>query len=592
MCPPAMTPLRPLRPRPMTDGDNEPPKQDVVQPPVRARQPSRQRKTNSACDPCRKRKIKCDGRLPKCRICEHRGDSCAYTYSIRHTVTVTEGENASHSSSTDKELLDSIRTLPEDQALELLKKIRHTSESSPISSSNPLEQTLAQNSQPPSQSNLESEFALQHPQAYPELSPSLLPSMSPTAVLNAATTPQLLPPRQEGSPDRPAHEDSSNADVGVPPDTSREAIEYDSLFDNRLRTIEVSHWTPVLIPNDLAARCISHYLEVDHAVFPLFDTNLFINDLIEVKPYFCSTFLVNALLCWASKSYTPLDADASNWTLPLFDQAQKDAADLSLPNTLTTMAALQLLNMTASAYNKHDLSFQLTQESLTLGRLMGLFNVRTEEESARSWLEDHNDWIRAASYTSWGVFNWVSLVTSGAGSEFALPLFHVHLLTVTERNRLLSLQRPTLQIEVPPLLPRPRDFVPEPTRNDTELAKAACYAYVFSASRDMWLSLKNVIQKHYESDSTALVQHISHDFVEEIYSRLLSWTDQLETEVILEEESIQDAAAIHEPASTSSQSSQSSLALSVPSSPFPSVSSDADHSSVPLSNLRRSATPR
>lgn len=64
--------------------------------------------------------------------------------------------------------------------------------------------------------------------------------------------------------------------------------------------------------------------------------------------------------------------------------------------------------MCAVTYGKDDMSLQFLQDGAKLGRLMGLFDVRSEAESARTWLADHERWTRAASYTAWGVFNWIS----------------------------------------------------------------------------------------------------------------------------------------------------------------------------------------
>lgn len=73
-------------------------------------------------------------------------------------------------------------------------------------------------------------------------------------------------------------------------------------FDERLGKVDISLWTTVSIPNDLAFCVLSHYFEVDHPVFPLFDQDLFVNDLVENRKHFCSSFLINSLLCWACVS--------------------------------------------------------------------------------------------------------------------------------------------------------------------------------------------------------------------------------------------------------------------------------------------------
>ncbi|OLN95254.1 hypothetical protein CCHL11_08123 [Colletotrichum chlorophyti] len=187
-------------------------------------------------------------------------------------------------------------------------------------------------------------------------------------------------------------------DEDIKPETDGDINMLDLLFDERLRKLDVTLWSHIPIPNHLAIRVISHYLEINYAILPL--------------PYFCSSFLVNSLLCWACKAYTPIDSDAATWTDDFFRQAQQDFSEQSPRNTLTTIAALQLLGMSAVTYGKDDMSLRFMQESVRLGRSMDLFDARSEEESVRSWLRGFAGWTQAASYTALGVFNWVSSVPS------------------------------------------------------------------------------------------------------------------------------------------------------------------------------------
>ncbi|KAJ0159901.1 hypothetical protein CTA2_8918, partial [Colletotrichum tanaceti] len=121
-----MTPLRPLRPRPLSaSGTSADDHAALDAGRFSVRRTPRQRKTNSACDPCRKRKTKCDGRLPRCLMCEHRTEACAYTYSIRHRVTVPEGDEPRGHGDGSNQMVESLRTLPHEQALGLLSKLRN-----------------------------------------------------------------------------------------------------------------------------------------------------------------------------------------------------------------------------------------------------------------------------------------------------------------------------------------------------------------------------------------------------------------------------------------------------------------------------------
>lgn len=73
-----------------------------------------------------------------------------------------------------------------------------------------------------------------------------------------------------------------------------------ALCDPRLEELDIQHWTSVAISDDLAARCISLYLETDHPLLCHFDSDLFIADLTSEQHRHCCPLLVNALLYWAS----------------------------------------------------------------------------------------------------------------------------------------------------------------------------------------------------------------------------------------------------------------------------------------------------
>ena len=75
------------------------------------------------------------------------------------------------------------------------------------------------------------------------------------------------------------------------------------LCDSRLHQLDIRYWTDVRIENDMAAKCISLYLETDHPLLGHFDPDLFISDLISKRSLYCSSLLVNALMYWASVCY-------------------------------------------------------------------------------------------------------------------------------------------------------------------------------------------------------------------------------------------------------------------------------------------------
>ncbi|KAK6210002.1 c6 transcription factor [Colletotrichum tabaci] len=540
-----MTPLRPLRPRPLSAAGSSADDHAALDAGrFSIRRASRQRKTNSACDPCRKRKTKCDGRLPRCLMCEHRTEACAYTYSIRHRVTFPEGEEPrGHGSS---HMVESLRTLPHEQALGLLSKLRNESGSPPPlpSSSHLIEQRHIRGLLPPSQNTLDFELTLRHPVAYPSLFPVSYADLPREEMLKSMTTPWLrrgqtaapspcpdVPPSKHAymTPDQEDDENDDQLEIKMGSPYPGDADLLGPLFDERLRLLDISQWTPVAIPNDLAITAISHYLENDYATMPLFNADLFLQDLVGLENSFCSAFLVTAILCWACQALTPLHPEAAAYSVALFAQAQQHFSDQPQLNSLTTISALQILSMCAATYGKDDMSLQFLQESVSLGRLMGLFDVTSQFESAGMWLGNHEDWARTASYTAWGVYNWVCVYS-----------LHYHI----------------FEIETPPLLPKPGDSSASrpgigSTTTTTTAAAAmttALHAQVMSASSDMWIIFSDVLRRFYGPQDDDLLHHpppSSLRFAEETYHRLLRWASALPLQLARAEENGHNVVMMH-----------------------------------------------
>ncbi|EFQ32816.1 hypothetical protein CGRA01v4_07741 [Colletotrichum graminicola] len=516
-----MNPLRPLRPRPVPAAGSPINDQSADVSRLGVHRAPRQRKTNSACDPCRKRKTKCDGKLPRCLMCEHRAEACAYTYSIRHRVTVTEGEDSRGRGSS--EMLDSLRTLPHEQALELFSKLRNEPSSPSLLVSALSEKSYPRRLLPPSQKSLSFELNLRYPIAYPTLFPVSYKDLPRGEMLKSISTPwllgeQILSPGQDLQPKYPYmipdREDEESGPEAASPALDDDDDPPSTLFDERLRLVDISKWTPVAIPNDLAIHTISHYFENDYATIPLFSADLFIQDLVNVQCSFCSPFLITAILCWACQAFTPLHPDAAAYSVAFFTQAQQHFLEQPQANSLTTIAALQILGMCAATYGKDDMSLQLLQESARLCRLMGLFDVTRQSESAEMWLGNHEDWARTASYTAWGVYNWVSVYS-----------LHYHIFEIT----------------TPPLLPKPRDLVSALPANSS----TALHAEVVSASSDMWVTFNVVVRSLYSARDHTPSQEAPLKLAEETYHRLLQWTSGLPTQLARAEEMGHNVMMMH-----------------------------------------------
>jgi len=209
-----------------------------------------------------------------------------------------------------------------------------------------------------------------------------------------------------------------------------------SLCDPSLRHLQMRKWTKVPITDELAANVISSYLQIDHPVLGLFDADLFVKDLVSGQQYFCSSLLVNALLSWACVSaphrhhipdiakpcivlrsdansmdtqqgYSHLEPETAAMSFLFFEEAEALWFQEPRAELLTTVSASQFLSLAASCHGRETQSVAFLEEGIHMGRRMGLFGVPAAG-SAQQWLDDHTDWVKAASHTAWGVFCWVT----------------------------------------------------------------------------------------------------------------------------------------------------------------------------------------
>lgn len=157
---------------------------------------------------------------------------------------------------------------------------------------------------PGTPNSLEFELAVRHPIAYPTLYPIPIASLPPERMIRptrAIQSPSTSPSAESG--------DSPQQDI-IPPTPSSSAAQSPTtlLIHDGLKQLDITYWTDVPISSELAGRVISLYLEIDYPVLPLFHADLFVQDLVQRRGYFCSRFLVSALLSWAcvSKSLTCL----------------------------------------------------------------------------------------------------------------------------------------------------------------------------------------------------------------------------------------------------------------------------------------------
>ena len=248
-----------------------------------------------------------------------------------------ELDTLKHRSNAMEELIDHLRYTPKDIAQMILERLRVTSDPALVLRSvqgdmlgHPISEiTTARGVLPAMQSGLELELMVRHPVAYPTLPPApesaflsgpfFAREVEPAAeraqpfkaVQNTAISSEtsrrgsessgatgardaFLPSFEAAAEPESAITDSTNPLIG--PEAPARYI------DKRLGRLAIASWTPVQITNEYAASALSLYLETDHPILGLFDADAFIGDLVDHKLDFCSEFLVNSVLAFASVS--------------------------------------------------------------------------------------------------------------------------------------------------------------------------------------------------------------------------------------------------------------------------------------------------
>ncbi|KAI1655065.1 hypothetical protein F4813DRAFT_382260 [Daldinia decipiens] len=533
-----------LLPAPMPPGSQAKAPESTFQketgPPVKKRTVSK-----AACNNCRLKKIRCDGKRPACTACSKAGVECNFvTASSDETPFMAlkrEVESLRRSTEDMLEIFDLLESAPDAVSLDILRRLKSTrnlaegaSDTSDILASvkkdledDPLLPVKLSNRQlmagliPETQQTPEYELMMRCPTAYPMLIPVEIAFINLADLLRPAI---LEPPRapsftgqgdMPSSSSVPAGPSEGGIRSGVTP-TVLDASDHEignfeplqsmhTIVDDRLKSVNFQSWTTVPITNELAANLISLYLEIDHPWCPLFDADLFLNDCIQGKTHFCSTLLMNALLGWTCQSYSSLQPEAAAYSIAFESEAERLWQVEKFTNTLTAAAAAQFLNSTSASRGRDDFANQCLEEGIQMGKRMGLFGVGSENASALTWLDHHQDWLRAASHTSWGIF-----------SCACIRSLHLH----------------RAEIETPPLLPMPGQYFETHgytnyTYPHQRTLVSAQVSEAFKAMCKFNLIVHEIIWAYFGTSNTVPAARATVEFAEQMYRRMFEWAASL-----------------------------------------------------------------
>ena len=225
------------------------------------------------------------------------------------------------------EILELIRAMPDSEALEVVRKLRSTSNASVVLSSikgsvhgavRPSDNKTARAILPPTESNIEFELTMLHHSVYPALEPldigsidfdNLFPGIHRKSPITLPSEP--LVPIGSGSATQGAF--MPQVITTAPPSPLRGfrsrrtspvagPVQDRQYCDSRLSRLNMGYWTKIPIGDEFAACVLSNYFESYHPIFACFDPDLFLSDLVDQKLNYCSPALVSALMSIACVS--------------------------------------------------------------------------------------------------------------------------------------------------------------------------------------------------------------------------------------------------------------------------------------------------
>ncbi|KAL0935485.1 uncharacterized protein CTRU02_210076 [Colletotrichum truncatum] len=246
----------------------------------------RKRMGFNACDGCRTIKCRCDGTRPSCVRCLKRRVECVYSADAKKEAAEVQKRQG--------DVLHLLRTAPEDQALDILRRLRRGG--SP--------QTLPRSSVPQDGIGGRHQTVVQNSPVESVATSSTLEPQSTTD--NDLSDSRSLP--ADTTKSSLNYVKSATLDRQQPTSSSKERIVHG---ENRLERLDINYWTTVPIQSRVGMVIISSYLQEDHPLWGYLNLDLFIRDLIEKRFEFCSPFLVNAMLLRTSETGSLLCLESS-----------------------------------------------------------------------------------------------------------------------------------------------------------------------------------------------------------------------------------------------------------------------------------------
>ncbi|KAL6229398.1 hypothetical protein BDW75DRAFT_245763 [Aspergillus navahoensis] len=347
---------------------------------------TKNKKSSSACLPCKQAKRKCTGRPAPCKACKATNGNCVFNehLDLRRKIAAQKAQgDLERYKQLLWDLIKYLRTADDERIYRILEIIRAGDD----------------------EENVQKNIALS---------------------IQAAST--------EGSP----VEDTAT-DTNEFRRDSRISVE--KLCDSPLFQVPCKPWTKVTNDDHLVSGLVSLYFTWDHPLMQVVDQEMFLRDMSagDTSSGFCSPVLVNSILAVAS-TYSPypevyaVPGDVASRGQHFFEEAEmRWKAEEGRPS-LANIQALAIMSHNLKLQGKDDASWLCIRQAVQLGQDIGLFNLPKSGHS--NWDQLPERIRHSSARTAWSLFilNSQFCMDSRKSGNLAVPRISFDRIAHVERD--------------------------------------------------------------------------------------------------------------------------------------------------------------
>ncbi|KAK8023542.1 hypothetical protein PG993_011608 [Apiospora rasikravindrae] len=389
-----------------------PPSPPPHPPPPKARAPN----VVAACEECRRHKCRCSGERPVCGRCLRRKIPCRYREIVTSEALKKTNDDLRDRGNANEEILQLLKSLPDQEAHDVLARLRTgTSVSTIVNQVKAGDLLLQLAVAPETRFRYEFPYRSEMPAEYVVNNPYLNSTLYKAASLyNNSSTSSALP----------MHDAATSDHGGNPHNLGTAEAEHQSLYlkpfhaahmvDPRLSDARPSLWTTVCDDDVLMRDILATWFRCEYQFTSACQKDYFLEDMVTRRQDFCSSLLVNIVLAYACVCYPRFANRAEYWNphtlvYRFLAEAKRlwelEAAEACLP----TIQAGMFFSVFHNLCGLDELGQSYRIHAIHLANELGFYDGPITAPNGR---------IRSGKiYTAWALYSWEALV----GFSFMIP---------------------------------------------------------------------------------------------------------------------------------------------------------------------------